>query len=406
MLPILLQEVQRGGLMSLTVWLKEGHTVAVIARSVEGFQERTGVDVDLVAVPEGEAHDALIAGQRRPDVVTVPYWYKTELVARGVLRPLDDVLPPDEVDWERFAAVAVEALMQDGLHWGVPHTLTGGMLSFRQDLFDAAGIDPPTTLDDVTSAARSLQRRTSAQHGLVARASAEFSSLETYAGWAWAKGARILPESGNADPREVARGVSDLVAALRVAGPSDLTSRDYGEVGALVAQGHAAQLFDTSAWGFFLEDHRQSAVAGRMGYTTIAGPAAPAQFLYAEGLGITSWSRSPEEAAAFITWRHSEETTRAEVEEVGRLDLPRNDLWEASWYREIVRRRSLERYMEVVRRSWQEADAGHLTHRADFVHAARMLMGPLAHAVRRQDADLVTAISESLQPDCPERRSP
>lgn len=379
--------------MTLTVWLKAGHTVEVIQRSAAAFYEATGVDVNLSVIPEGSAHDALVTGESRPDVVTVPYWYLDELLDKNVLCPLDELLPANGVAWQEFVSVAVDALSRGGLHWAVPHTLTGGVLSFRKDLFESAGLESPKTLDDVTRAARLLGTSATPSYGLVARASAEFSSLETYAGWAWARGIRVLPESGNPDPATVGKGVSDLVEVLRETAPPKLSLRSYAQVGELVAQGRAAQLFDTSAWAFFFENPQLSTVAGRMGYTTIRGPSAPAQFLYAEGLGITSWSRYPEEAAAFIAWRHSDRIIRAEAEDLGRFDLPRADLWATDWYRDAVARRSLEAYLEVVRRSWEEADCAHFVARADFVPAARAVMRAIAGVVDRRFADLTVAIA-------------
>jgi sorbitol/mannitol transport system substrate-binding protein len=230
-------------------------------------------------------------------------------------------------------------------------------------------------------------------HGLVARASTEFSSIETYAGWAWSRGVRLLPDSGDPDPGTVEQGVADLIDVLRATGAPDLTTRDYAAVGDLVAQGRAAMMFDTSAWGFFFEDPRHSQVAGRMGYTTLAGPAASAQFLYAEGLGVTSWSRSPVEAAAFVAWRQSDAVLRAEVLDVGRFDVPRVDLWETQWYADAVRQRALDGYLAVVRRSWDEADIAHVARRPDFVPQARRLMTAIAAVVDGRRIGLKDAVS-------------
>jgi ABC-type glycerol-3-phosphate transport system substrate-binding protein len=388
-----------GGRKSLKVWLKAGHTVEVIRRSAGQFSERTGVEVDVVTVPEATAHDALLGGESRPDVVTVPYWYLAELTSKQILQPLDRLMAEEGVDWGGYVPVAVQALSRSGQRWAVPHTLTGGVLSYRADLFDAANLNPPETLGDVVHACRVLQGRGDCAHGLVARASSEFSSLETFSGWAWGHGVRLLPNAGDPVAALIEDGVADLVEALREAASHDLTTRDYGQVGDLVAQGRAAQLFDTSAWGFCLEDPRQSRVAGRMGYATVRGQARPAQFLYAEGLGVTSWTELSREAAAFIAWRQSEECLRAEVEEVGRLDLPRRDLENFEWFRDAVQARRLDAYLSVVRESWAEAAPDHLTSRVDFVPAARRLMQVLSSVVGGEYADISQAMLHGYPAD-------
>jgi hypothetical protein len=183
------------------------------------------------------------------------------------------------------------------------------------------------------------------------------------------------------------------VETLR-AGPADLVRRPYAAVGDLVLEGRAAQLFDTSAWGFFFEDATVSSVAGRMGYTPVRGPVAAAQFLYAEGLGVTAWTPEPDAAAAFVAWRQSLPVLEKEVREVGRLDLPRTDLWAAEWFGTEVARRRLGPYMEVVRRSWEEAETEHVAARPDFVVQARALMGAISGTVAGQHEDLRTAVMQ------------
>jgi ABC-type glycerol-3-phosphate transport system substrate-binding protein len=381
--------------MSLSVWLKAGHTVEVMRRRSADFTAKTGIEVDISVVPEGQAHDHLLSGARRPDVVTVPHWYLDELVGPDVLRPVGDsaAMPAHA----RFPTAALSALSRNGSTWAVPHTLTGGVLSYRTDVLEQAGAAPPRTVDDVLSTARLLAQARGVDdvlHALVARASGEFSSLETYSGWAWARGLRVLPDTGSADPDVVEDAVGDLVDVLRATAPADLAGRDYAAVGQMVAEGRAAMLFDTSAWAFFFEDPRSSQVAGRMGYTTIAGPHAAAQFLYAEGLGVTAWCPDPGAAAEFIRWRHSEAVVRDEVETFGRLDLPRTDLWDTQWYQESVAARGLGDYLTVVRASWELADVGHVPRRADYVPRAREVMAAIGAVVSGRRPTLADALRD------------
>lgn len=154
----------------LKVWLKAGHTVAIIDQLRAGFEEATGIELDVRVVPESTAHDRLVAGSERPDVVTVPFWYLDELLARDVLREavdLDDLV---------FPQVPLDALSRDGVRYAVPHTFTGGMLTYRKDVLDGAGIEPPTSPDEVLAAARLLGEK---GWSLAARANRQFSSLET-----------------------------------------------------------------------------------------------------------------------------------------------------------------------------------------------------------------------------------
>ncbi|WP_181884726.1 ABC transporter substrate-binding protein [Arthrobacter sp. RT-1] len=375
----------------LRVWLKAGHTVEIIRRLLPEFREATGIDVALDVVPEGVAHDALVQGSPVADVVTVPFWYLEELRAAGTLLPI--AAADVGLDESAFVPHALAALRRGGTLWAVPHTLTGGMLAYRQDLFEAAGLGRPQSLADVLTAHGVLRER---GMGLVARCNGEFSSLETFSGWAAAKAVRLLPDAGDPTFEDLRDGVGDLVQAL-ARGPQDLTGLDYAGVGNLVSDGKASHLFDTSAWAFQFEDPG-SPVRGLMGYTTV-GDARPAQFVYAEGLGITAGCHSEEAARQFIAWRHSEEVLRAEVVGVRRIDIPRADLRERDWYRDFVAGAGLEECLRAVDESWSGIDFRHIPLRVDFVEAARRLMGAISGTVSGKYASLALAYDVTYQQD-------
>jgi ABC-type glycerol-3-phosphate transport system substrate-binding protein len=368
---------------TLRVWLKAGHTVEIIRRLLPRFTAETGISVDLRVVPEGQAHDALMEGPDVADVVTVPFWYLEELRAKGILRPV--AVADLGLEEKAFAPEALGALTRGGSLWALPHTLTGGMLAYRGDVFDAAGLARPQTLRDVLASDALLRER---GLGLVVRCNGEFSSLETFAGWAAARGIKLLPDEGIPSPEDLEHGVGDLVQAMSRRG-RHLVTLDYAGVGDLVGTGSASHLFDTSAWAFQFEDPA-SPVRGLMTYTTVSD-SLPAQFLYAEGLGITAGCRSEPAARAFLAWRHSEEVVRAEVEGVRRIDIPRTDLRGKDWYREFVDSQGLQECLSAVDESWQCIDSGHVALRPDFVEAARTLMGAISDTIAGRHASLADA---------------
>lgn len=378
-------------MQTLRVWLKAGHTVEIIRRLLPEFRASTGIEVALDVVPEGVAHDALVQGSPPADVVTVPFWYLEELRTAGTLLPI--ATADVGLDESAFVPDALGALRRDGLLWAVPHTLTGGMLAYRQDVFDATGLGRPQSLADVLAAHAVLRER---GMGLVVRCNAEFSSLETFSGWAAAKGVRLLPDDGDPAFEDLCDGAGDLVEAL-AGGSRDLAALDYAGVGNLVSAGSASHLFDTSAWAFQFED-LASPVRGLMGYTTV-GDARPAQFVYAEGLGITVGCRNEEAARQFIAWRHSEEVLRAEVEGVRRIDIPRADLRERDWYRNFVATAGLEECLRAVDESWSGIDFRHIPLRADFVEAARRLMDAISGTVSGKYASLAHAYDVTYRRD-------
>ncbi|MDR5699549.1 ABC transporter substrate-binding protein [Agromyces aerolatus] len=377
----------------LRVWLKAGHTVEIIRRLVPEFTDRTGVRVEIAVVAEGAAHDGLITAAEHPDVVTAPFWYLDELTARGILAPLSlSALGLDD----RFVPLALDALSRDGHVYAVPHTLTGGMLSYRADLFAALGIEPPSTLDETIAAHAAL--RHAGHAGLVARANPEFSSLETFAGWAAARGRTILPGRGPAAREDLVAGAGDLIAALRSHG-AGLADLDYAAVGELIVEERATMLFDTSAWVFRFEAS-DSPVRGRMGYTVI-GAEAPAQFMYAEGLAVTTRCDLPEAAQQFLRWRHSERVLREEVEQIGRIDVPRLDLRELPWFSDYVDVRGLAECLAAIDRSWAAGSTAHVARRPDYVEAARQTMALISGVIGGTFTSIDEAVAALSAPTGP-----
>ena len=362
----------------MDVWVKAGHTVEIIRELLPEFTEQTGIDVHLTVVPEDVAYASLRDGTQRPDVVTCPFWYLDELVALGVVAPLrlDDVGRKTG----DFPATALAALTRAGQLYAVPHTLTGGVLSYRADILNSYDISQPRTLDDVIAAANTIRRALDLRAPLIARANPEFSSLETYAGWAAAKGIQLLPDQGAPDQAALEEGIGDLVAQLRQAPNSDrLVAADYNILGAEMQADRAVMMFDTSAWPYLL-DSRTSPVAGRMGYTVITDITA-AQFMYAEGLAVTSWSPHREAAQQFIRWRHSHPVIQAEVDRVGRFDLPRLDVHESEWFRAAAHEAGANEWLAVIRSAWEHASLDHVPQRTDFVPRAREIMRAISATI-------------------------
>lgn len=380
-----------GHMLPLRVWLKAGHTVEIIRQMLPQFEAETGIAVDISVVPEAEAHDALISGASRPDVITAPFWYLDELRDAGIVVPT--AVADLEIQGASFVPLALAALSRGGELYAVPHTLTGGILSYRADQFARLGLEAPRTLRDVHDAHIALGEH--GLHGLVARCDGQFSSLETYAGWAAARMIKLLPNDGLPVVDDLVAALDDVVSLLRPRG-RQLAELDYAGVGELVVHGRAGMIFDTSAWVFRFEDD-VSPVRGRMGYAVI-GAAKPAQFLYAEGLALTAWCAEPDAARRFLRWRHSEEVLRAEVEKIGRIDFPREDLRDREWYTAYVRNRSLSDCLVAIDASWQNGDLHHVALRDDFVPRARELMRVISGVIRRDYASLPAAYELILEP--------
>ncbi|MET1074654.1 MAG: sugar ABC transporter substrate-binding protein [Umezawaea sp.] len=76
-------------------------------------------------------------------------------VRSGQIVPLDDVIGSAKDD---FTATILAGHTVDGHVYGVPQAVDMQMLFYRKSMFDAAGVRPPSTVDELIDAARTLTR--------------------------------------------------------------------------------------------------------------------------------------------------------------------------------------------------------------------------------------------------------
>lgn len=125
---------------------------------VDAFNASQGdVTANLQVVSWAEGHDRLvtwISGNQAPDLANVSAGWMVEFDAIGVLEPLDDKFSPGFL--EAFVPSALDAMRINGRLMGLPYFLDPRALYYRTDLFEQAGIEPPTTWDEVRAAAKAL----------------------------------------------------------------------------------------------------------------------------------------------------------------------------------------------------------------------------------------------------------
>ncbi|CAN5257109.1 sugar ABC transporter substrate-binding protein [soil metagenome] len=124
----------------------------------------------------------------------------------------------------------------------------------------------------------------------------------------WFDGAWNKPRM--TDPA-IEKGLSDY-AALIAAGPPNRLSLDWPDANALFSQGKAAFYVDASIFGPTFENPTQSAVVGKVGYSTLpTGAAGGTTGFWSWGLAIPSASKNKGAAWLFTQWFTNKENTAA-----------------------------------------------------------------------------------------------
>ncbi len=137
--------------VTIDFWIPGGRgrdegTAAVI----EAFEaQNPNIKVELTAIPFGEFFDALqvaFAGNSPPDAALIDGVGVQNLAYNGALLPIEDMFSDEDMD--DFMADLVEMVSLDGHMFGAPWANAADAMYYNVDMFEAAGVDAPKTLED------------------------------------------------------------------------------------------------------------------------------------------------------------------------------------------------------------------------------------------------------------------
>ena len=121
------------------------------AAVVEAFEAANpDIQVEITAIPFGEFFDALqvaYAGNNPPDAALIDGVAIQNLAYNGALLPISDLFSED--DMADFMTDLVEMVTLDGEMYGAPWSNAANALYYNVDMFEAAGVNAPQSLDEV-----------------------------------------------------------------------------------------------------------------------------------------------------------------------------------------------------------------------------------------------------------------
>ncbi|MDZ8274885.1 sugar ABC transporter substrate-binding protein [Microbacterium aquimaris] len=129
--------------ITYTNFISAGGNEDNLATIVEAFEaENPGVTVEVTTLPYSDYFTALqtdLAGGTASDVFDIEYANYASYQQSGVLAALDGV------DTSAYQASLAEAYATDGTQYALPSSFSNVVLFYNADLFDAAGLDYPTS---------------------------------------------------------------------------------------------------------------------------------------------------------------------------------------------------------------------------------------------------------------------
>ena len=136
--------------------------VAAMEQLIESFEEANpGITVTMTHFPYADYRTkvaAAIPAGEGPDVVQLFYGWLNDYIEADLIQPLpEDAFPAAEVDEAYFPMVG--AMKRDGQYYALPTAVRSLALFYNERLLEEAGMEPPTTLDELVEVAKATTER-------------------------------------------------------------------------------------------------------------------------------------------------------------------------------------------------------------------------------------------------------
>ncbi len=167
---------------------------------IDAFEEANpSINVELVLTDENVLPNLMtsnFAAGTLPDVVFHPVDFTTGWYNAGILDNAAAAAVISELGEDNFSALGLVSV-DDG-YAAVPTDGWGQLLVYRKDLFDAAGLEAPTTFELIETAAAALSDPDNNFYGIVAAtAPGEVFTQQTFEHFALANGVSLTDADGN-----------------------------------------------------------------------------------------------------------------------------------------------------------------------------------------------------------------
>ncbi|MEZ3486094.1 MAG: sugar ABC transporter substrate-binding protein [Lachnospiraceae bacterium] len=268
--------------VTLNVILSENEQTKDMLNYFDQFEEETGIKINYEIMAESSYMDKMMLGlssnNQQYDVVMASPATIGTILDGGWVQPLDQYIEDDSVTdkaWREGLADSMLSLaVVDGKRYAVPYNMGVNILYYNKAMFRDAGLDPenpPTTLEDILKAARTLNAPDKNQYGISFRASREgnantflWAMLWMICGGSW-EDAEGLVDYSRIGGKEAVEA-TDFFAEFHEYAPAGISSYGYEEAQLAFQQGLSAMWIDTSILANGVLDSEESQVAEDVGF--------------------------------------------------------------------------------------------------------------------------------------------
>jgi multiple sugar transport system substrate-binding protein len=280
-----------------------GHRMRIMTFPQDTY--RTALDKVLTDPSPVEATAPLLAA--------IPFPWLAERCENGRLLELQTLQAESSFSGSDFYDAVWQAGWSEGRLYAIPLQPTVDFLWYRQDLFEAEGLAPPRSFDDVLRCAARLQRPSQDRAGIAWNAAPGLPLAESFLQILGAQGGVDFDDGVLQVESEAGRQVIEYLRALVPWSPAPLRSLHWTRNAQIFGSGKAAMCYHWSNRYGMLDSHALWQKGGRVGlqlHPTFSSDVVPLSPL--GGALLTIPSRNGE-AAARRAWRAIETLTSPEL---------------------------------------------------------------------------------------------
>lgn len=132
------------------------------------------------------------AGQTNIDLIGGDVIWPAQFAANGWILDLSDRFTQEEQ--QKFLDGPIEANTYEGAIYGIPWYTDAGLLYYRKDLLEKAGLQPPTTWEELKQQAKQIMQQEGVENGFVFQGANYEGGVVDGLEYIWTHGGDVLPE--------------------------------------------------------------------------------------------------------------------------------------------------------------------------------------------------------------------
>ena len=340
-------------------WAYDIHPYAdAVVTYLDEFEELTGITVNVELYPDdtywGKLNIQLSTGSSDWDVVGTGIQPAWDVTPGGQLTPLrglieDSSMTNPNYDYEDFFPalrrawtwdVAEEEIIDtvDGEIWGIPHAFENMQLMYRTDILKRLGVEPPSTLPELTEACARITAADPNITPMAVRGVRFWSSIHT-APISIAKSYGVSDFVLSGDDLDTAldsdasfRFHTDYVAMIQACAPDSWANDNWYQVVDGLSTGKTAMAMDANMFGFWNNIEGASDASGKIAFApplTAPDNDEFASNIWIWSLAINAASENQGAAWYFMQWATSKEMNVRGATDGKLVNPPRASTWEA-----------------------------------------------------------------------------